>query len=55
VFVAMAALTALDALGGKVSAFADEIKKLPEEGKVPHARYAPFVPTLLKHLRAKAK
>jgi uncharacterized sulfatase len=55
VFVAMAALNALDALGDKVSPVADEIKKLPEKGKVPDARYTPFVPTLLKHLRAQAK
>jgi HEAT repeat protein len=52
VFVAMASLNALDALDGKVSPVADEIKKLPQKGKVPDARYAPFVPTLLKHLRA---
>jgi len=55
VFAAMAALNALGALGDKAAPVADEIKKLPDKGKVPDARYAPFVPQLLKDLSAKFK
>jgi uncharacterized sulfatase len=55
VFVAMAALNALDALGNKASSAADAIKKLPTKGKVPDARYAPFVPRLVEDLSAQFK
>jgi uncharacterized sulfatase len=55
VFVAMAALNALDALGGKALPMADAIKKLPKQGKVPDPRYAPFVPRLLEDLSAQLK
>jgi HEAT repeat protein len=55
VFVAMAALNALDATGNKASAVADAIKMLPTKGKVPDSRYAPFVPQLIKDLLARLK
>jgi uncharacterized sulfatase len=55
VFVSMAALNALDALGGKASPVADFIKKLPKQGKVPDPRFAPFVPRLLEDLSAQLK
>jgi arylsulfatase A-like enzyme len=50
VFVTMAALRALDGLGANAAGGADAIRKLPAEGKVPDARYRPYVPALLKHL-----
>lgn len=52
VFVSMAALNALDALGPKAAPVADKIRAFPEKGKLPDPRYAPDVPKLLKHLRA---
>jgi uncharacterized sulfatase len=55
VFTVMAALNALDALGPKAAPVADAIKALPDKGKVPNARYAPFVPRLLEDLRASLK
>jgi uncharacterized sulfatase len=51
VFTAMAALAALDALGPKAAPVMDDIRKLPAEGKVPNARYKPYVPALLKHIK----
>ena len=51
VFVTMAALRALDALGAKAAGVMDDVRKLPAEGKVPDARYKPYVPALLKHLK----
>jgi uncharacterized sulfatase len=55
VFVAVAALNALDAAGDKAKPVADAIKKLPTKAKVPDARYASYVPRLLEHLQAKWK
>lgn len=55
VFTAMAALDSLDALGDKIKPVADAIKGLPAKGKVPDARYAPYVPRLLQDLQAKFK
>ncbi len=55
VFVAMAALNALDALGSKALSVADALKKLPKQGKVPHQRYDPYVPRLLTDLSAQLK
>lgn len=53
VFVAMAALNALDALGDKAAPVADAIKKLPNKAKVPDPRYAPYVPRLTEDLAAR--
>jgi uncharacterized sulfatase len=50
VFVAMAALNALDALGGKASPVADAIKRLPKTAKVPDPRYDSYVPRLTEDL-----
>jgi uncharacterized sulfatase len=55
VFVVMAALNALDALGTKAEAVKEAIAKLPAKGKVPDPRYGPYVPRLLEDLRAKWK
>jgi uncharacterized sulfatase len=55
VFVAMAALNALDALGSRAAPVADAIKKLPTKPKVPDARYAPFVPRLVEDLTVQLK
>ncbi len=48
VFTAVAALTALESLGGKAASVLDQVNKLPASGKVPDARYSPYVPRLLK-------
>lgn len=55
VFVAVAALNALDAVGDKAKPVADAIKKLPAKAKVPDGRYASYVPRLLEHLQTKWK
>jgi uncharacterized sulfatase len=55
VFVAMAALNALDALGTKIAPVADAVRALPAKGRVPDPRYAPYVPRLLEDLRAGPK
>ena len=55
VFVAMAALIALDELGRKAAPVADAIKKLPKKAKVPNPRYSPYVPRLSEDLAAKLK
>jgi arylsulfatase A-like enzyme len=55
VFVPMAALNALDALGSKAAPVADAIRQLPSKGKLPDPRYSPFVPRLLEHIRAGLK
>jgi hypothetical protein len=51
VFVAMAALNAVDALGKKATPLAETIKALPAKGKAPDARYLPYVPSLLKSIQ----
>lgn len=55
VFVAVAALTALDELGEKANGSATRILKLNDKGMVPEARYAPYVPRLLADLQSKFK
>jgi uncharacterized sulfatase len=55
VFVAMAALNALDALGTRGAPVAAAINKLPTKAKVPDPRYAPYVPRLLEDLAAQFK
>ena len=47
VFTAVAALSALDSLGAKAASVQEQVKKLPGTGKLPHARYSPYVPRLL--------
>jgi uncharacterized sulfatase len=55
VFVSMAALNALDAVGDKASSAADAIKAMPANGKVPDPRYSSYVPRLLEDLQARFK
>jgi arylsulfatase A-like enzyme len=55
VFIAMAALNALDALGPKAAPLAETLKALPTKGKVPDARYLPYVPGLLKSIQTNLK
>ncbi len=50
VFVSMAVLNALDALGPKAAPVLDTVKKFPQKGKVPDKRYTPFVPRLITDL-----
>ena len=53
VFVSIAALAALDALGDKAAPVSAQIKSLPETRDVPHARYGNYLPRLLEDLRAR--
>ena len=55
VFVAIAALTALEALGDKAKPFSVQIKALPLEAPVPDARYKPYIPRLLGDLKARLR
>jgi uncharacterized sulfatase len=52
VFTSMAALAALEALGAKAAPVKDTIAKLPDKGKLPDARYSPYVPQLLKSFKS---
>src|SRR5439155_309949 len=52
VFVSMAALNALDALGAKTTSAVEAIKAMPANGKVPDPRYSSYVPRLLEDLQA---
>lgn len=53
VFVAMAALNALDAVGEKAAPVADSIKRLAKTAKTPDPRYEPYVPRLTEDLGAR--
>jgi uncharacterized sulfatase len=55
VFVSMAALNALDALGPRAAPVADALRKSPRKGKVPDRRYDPYVPRLLEDVLAGLK
>jgi uncharacterized sulfatase len=55
VFVSMAALNALDALGDKAASEVMIINKMPVNGKVPDPRYSSYVPRLLEDLQARFK
>jgi len=55
VFVSMAALNALDALGDKTTSVVEAIKAMPANGKVPDPRYSSYVPRLLEDLQARFK
>ena len=52
VFVVMAALHAIEALGPKAASAKDAIFALPAEGPSPHSRYAAYVPRLLTRLKS---
>jgi len=53
VFVSMAALASLDALGAKAAPLAEQIKALPDKGPAPDGRYSSYVPRLLEDLRSR--
>jgi hypothetical protein len=56
VYTAVAAHTAHDALGPRrIAPAAGAIKGLSDKGKLPNARYSPYVPRLLEDLRAGLK
>lgn len=55
VFVAVEALNAIDAVGDPARAVAGAIRKLPIQGKVPHRRYAAYIPRLVEDVSAKWK
>jgi uncharacterized sulfatase len=55
VFVCMAALNALDSLGGKAAPVAEALKSLPTKGKAPDARYSGYVARLLQDLQTSLK
>jgi uncharacterized sulfatase len=55
VFISLAALNALDALGTKAEPVLDALQSLLKEGPVPDPRYAPYVPRLLTDLIASLK
>jgi arylsulfatase A-like enzyme len=50
VFVSMAALNALDALGSRAAPAAAAIATFPEKGSAPDGRYSSYVPRLLERL-----
>ena len=52
VFASMNALIAVDTLGAKAAPIVGKIKALPNKGKVPDGRYAPYVPRLIEDLKA---
>jgi len=53
VFTVMAALNAIDALGGKAAPLAAAIRELPDKGPAPDPRFKEYVPRLLEELRAR--
>jgi len=55
VFVAVAALNALDATGDVAKPFADAIRKLPKKGDMPNPRYGAYVGRLTTDILAKWK
>ncbi|MBS0202743.1 MAG: sulfatase [Planctomycetes bacterium] len=55
VFVSMAALNALDAIGERAATVEAAIQMLPAAGPTPDARYNDYVPRLLQALQAKNK
>ncbi|MBI2947427.1 MAG: sulfatase-like hydrolase/transferase [Verrucomicrobia bacterium] len=55
VFVSVAALNAIDALGQKALPIRDRLKEFPAKGTVPDPRYAPYVPRLLEDILAGLK
>jgi uncharacterized sulfatase len=55
VFVSMAALNAIAAIGTRAARIADAIAKFPRSGSVPNPRYASYVPRLLTDIQASFK
>jgi len=55
VFVTLAALGSLDALGVRAAPVAEALGVLSGEAAVPDPRYAPYVPRLLQDVRARLK
>jgi uncharacterized sulfatase len=55
VFVSVAALNALDAVGTPSQAVCDAVKKLPTKPKVPDPRYDPYVARLVADFPARGK
>lgn len=53
VFVSLAALASLDALGEKAAPVGERIKALPDKGPAPDPRYGGYVPRLLEDLRSR--
>lgn len=53
VFVSLAALTGIDALGSKAAPIAVKINALPNKGSAPDSRYDSYVPRLLNDLRTR--
>ena len=53
VFVSLAALASLDALGSKAASVAPALRALPEKGDAPAARYEEYIPRLLEVLKAR--
>lgn len=55
VFVSVAALNAIDALDQKAAPIKEQLMTFPTQGRVPDARYAPYVPRLLEDILGKFK
>ena len=55
VFVSMAALNALDALGDKSASVIAVIKAMPANGQVPDPRYSSYVPRLIEDLQGRLR
>ncbi len=55
VFVTLAALGALDALGARAAPIAEALGALSGKVAVPDPRYAPYVPRLLQDVQARLK
>lgn len=55
VFVALAALAAIDALGGKASSLHDDVKAFRTEAELPHARYGSYVPSMIERILGRSK
>jgi len=53
VFVALAALTAIDNLGAKAAPLREAVKTWPANGPAPDERYLPYVPQLLRSIAGK--
>ncbi|MCE9557118.1 MAG: sulfatase-like hydrolase/transferase [Planctomycetes bacterium] len=55
VFIVLSALDALDSLGKRAVPIAESLNLLPMTGKAPDARYAPYVPRLLRDVQSHFK
>ncbi len=52
-FIAIAALSSLDALGNKAAPLAAQLQALPSKATIPDARFSPYIPRLLGDLQAR--